>query len=232
MLGKSVEVDILRHLVERNMRDLRAVRQDKVDICALRLRDARFELLGDLLLGHPAVVGIAHHHVGINFMAGRRPRAKAQVRHHEHTRDDADDLAGLSRCFTWNARRLFCAGLLGRLCGLFRLHQALAALSSLLFLKGAVHFIHAGSSCFFRSSGQGLPCQSFQYTTVCEKKNHNLVTILRDYPASFARFGMRMVKRMPSSVSSRCMSASTPARCISPSEWRMVFKKMRTSLTM
>ena len=51
-------------------------------------------------------------------------------------------------------------------------------------------------------------------------------------PASFARFGMRMVKRMPSSVSSRCMSASTPARCINPSEWRMVFKKMRTSLTM
>ena len=107
MLGKSVEVDILRHLVERNMRDLRAVGQDKVDTCALRLRDARFELLGDLLLGHPAVVGIAHHHVGINFMAGRRPRAKAQVRHHEHTRDNADDLAGLSRCFTWNARRLF-----------------------------------------------------------------------------------------------------------------------------
>lgn len=113
----------------------------------------------------------------------------------------------------------------------FRLHQAFAAFSSLLFLKGAVHFIHAGSSCFFRSSGQGLPCQSFQYTTVCEKKNHNLVTILQDYPASFARFGMRMVKRMPSSVSSRCMSACTPARCISPSEWRMVFKKMRTSLT-
>ena len=211
------------------MRDLRAVGQDEVDAHALRLCDARFELLGDLLLGHPAVVGIAHHHVGIKFMAGRRPRAKAQVRHHEHTRDDADDLA---RCFTWNARRLLRAGRFGCLCGLFRLHQALAALSSLLFLKGAVHFIHAGSSCFFRSSGQGLPCQSFQYTTVCEKKNHNLVTILQDYPPSFARFGIRMVKRMPSSVSSRCMSASTPARCINPSEWRMVFKKMRTSLTM
>ena len=36
------------------MRDLRAVRQDKVDICALRLRDARFELLGDLLLFYSA----------------------------------------------------------------------------------------------------------------------------------------------------------------------------------
>ena len=165
-------------------------------------------------------------------MAGRRPRAKAQVRCHEHTRDDTDDLAGLPRCFTWNAWRLFSAGRFGRLRGLFRLHQAFAAFSSLLFLKGAVHFIHAGSSCFFRSSGQGLPCQSFQYTTVCEKKNHNLVTISQDYPASFARFGMRMVRRMPSSVSSRCMSASTPARCISPSEWRMVFRKMRTSLTM
>ena len=32
------------------MRDLRAVGQDKVDICALRLRNARFELLGDLVI--------------------------------------------------------------------------------------------------------------------------------------------------------------------------------------
>ena len=64
------------------------------------------------------------------------------------------------------------------------------------------------------------------------KSQSAIANKLRLYPASFARFGMRMVRRMPSSVSSRCTSAFTPARCITSTERRMVFRKMRTSLMM